>query len=467
MNLKPLTRLLLILVFASLACNLPVGELLATATPLPSATPTDTATPLPTFTPTATATSTPSPTPTQTFTPTPTPTDTPTPTPAPTTSPQKFALFEEIWKTVKDKYVYEDFNGVDWLAVYQEFYARLTLGVSSKGFYAAMREMIARLNDDHSIYFSPSEVEEQLAIYEGEKDYVGIGVFTVPVIEKRYVTVILPFRDSPAEKAGLQPHDRILAVNGEPIITEDGKVQDLLSGSEGTYVTLTVQTPGQEARYVTLKRERVAATIPVPHHIFSTPGGKRIGYLLVVSFSDRNVDERVGKALKQLSAEPPLDGLILDLRVNQGGEYSTASGVLSYFTAGKLGYFTDRYGKKRWWSVSPKNVGGSQSLPLVVLVGDYTVSFGEIVAGVLQDRGRAYLIGEVTEGNVELLWGYPFRDGSVLLLAHERFVPANHPDQDWEKSGIIPDLVVPTDWDEITLTQDLALEVAFVYFDTH
>jgi len=232
-------------------------------------------------------------------------------------------------------------------------------------------------------------------------------------------------------------------------------------------VTLTVQTPGQEARYVTLKRERVAATIPVPYHIFSTPGGKRIGYLLVVSFSDRKVDERVGKALKQMSAEAPLDGLILDLRANQGGEYTTASGVLSYFTAGKLGYFTDRYGKKRWWSVSPKNVGGSQSLPLVVLVGDYTVSFGEMVAGVLQDRGRAYLIGEVTEGNVELLWGYPFKDGSVLFLAHERFVPANHPDQDWEKSGIIPDLVVPTDWDEITLTQDLALEVAFVYFDTH
>ncbi len=467
MNLKPLTRLLILLVFASLACTLPMGELLATATPPPSATPTETFTPLPTFTPTATATSTPSPTPIQTFTPTVTPTDTPTPTPAPTTSPQKFALFEEIWKTVKEQYVYEDFNGVDWLAVYQEFFARLSLGVSSKGFYAAMREMIARLNDDHSVFFSPSEVEEQLAIYEGEKAYSGIGVFTLPVIEKRYVTVILPFRDSPAEKAGLQPHDRILAVNGQPIITEDGQVQDLLNGSEGTYLTLTVQTPGQEPRYVSLKRERVEASVPVPYHIFTTPAGKRIGYLLVVSFSDRNVDERVGKALKNMTAEAPLDGLILDLRANQGGEYGTASNVLSYFTAGRLGYFTDRYGKRRWWSVSPKNVGGSQTLPLVVFVGDYTISFGEVVAGVLQDRGRAYLIGEVTEGNVELLWGYRFRDGSVLFLAHERFVPANRPEQDWEMNGIIPDLVVPTDWDEITLTQDLALEVAFVYFDTH
>ena len=94
-------------------------------------------------------------------------------------------------------------------------------------------------------------------------------------------------------------------------------------------------------------------------------------------------------------------------------------------------------------------------------------SFGEVVAGVLKDRGRAFLIGETTEGNIELLWGYPFKDGSVLFLAHERFVPAFNPEQDWEATGIIPDLEVPTDWDEITLDQDLALEVAFVYFDTH
>lgn len=205
----------------------------------------------------------------------------------------------------------------------------------------------------------------------------------------------------------------------------------------------------------------------MPYQVLTSPGGKRIGYLLVVSFADSKVDERVGKALKEMSAATALDGLILDLRVNQGGEYTTASNVLAYFTGGKLGYFTDRYGKKRWWSVSPRNIGGSQSLPLVVFVDNYTVSFGEIVAGVLQDRGRAYLIGEVTEGNVELLWGYPFKDGSVLFLAHERFVPANRPDQDWEATGIQPDLIVPTAWDEITLTQDLALEVAFVYFDTH
>ncbi len=467
MNPKPLTRVLMILVLVSLACNLPLAEFLATPTPLPSSTPTDTPTPLPTLTPTATATNTPSPTPTQTFTPTVTPTDTPTPTPAPTTSPLKIALFEEIWKTVRDKYVYEDFNGVDWMAVYQEFFDRLSLGVSPKGFYAAMREMIGRLNDEHSVYFSPSEVEEQLAIYEGEKSYVGIGVFTVPVIEKRYLTVILPFRDSPAAKAGVQAHDRILAVNGEALFDEEGNLKDLLSGSVGTYVTLTVQTPGQEPRFVTVRRERLNASIPVPYEVLFTPAGKRIGYLLVVSLSDSNIDERVGKALKKMTAEAPLDGLILDLRVNQGGEYTTASNVLSYFTSGKVGYFVNRYGKKRAWSIGAKNVGGSQSIPLVVLVGDYTVSFGEVVAGVLQDRGRAYVIGEVTEGNVELLWGFPFRDGSVLFLAHERFVPAFHPEQDWEASGIVPDLIVPTDWDEITLTQDLALEVAFVYFDTH
>ncbi|MGB9521424.1 MAG: S41 family peptidase, partial [Anaerolineales bacterium] len=153
---------------------------------------------------------------------------------------------------------------------------------------------------------------------------------------------------------------------------------------------------------------------------------------------------------------------------NMGGEQSIASAFLAYFTNGKLGDFVDRYNHKRPWVINGVDKAGSQYKPLVVLVGKDTYSFGELCAGVLKDRGRAYLMGETSEGNVELLWGYPFKDGSLLLLAHERFVPLYHPDWDWEKSGIIPDLTIPPqNWGDITLNNDLALEVAYVYFDTH
>ncbi len=97
------------------------------------------------------------------------------------------------------------------------------------------------------------------------------------------------------------------------------------------------------------------------------------------------------------------------------------------------------------------------------LVGSGTASFGEIFAGILQDVGRAYLIGTTTDGNVEILWGYDLEDGSQLWLANETFRPLNHPDQDWEKTGIIPDLTVSGEFDQYSLDNDPAVLAAIQY----
>jgi carboxyl-terminal processing protease len=100
---------------------------------------------------------------------------------------------------------------------------------------------------------------------------------------------------------------------------------------------------------------------------------------------------------------------------------------------------------------------------LVVLIGSGTASFGEIFAGILQDVNRAYLIGTTTQGNVEILWGYDLEDGSQLWLANETFHPLNHPERDWEQSGIIPDLTVQGDFDEFTLETDPPVLAAMEY----
>jgi hypothetical protein len=76
------------------------------------------------------------------------------------------------------------------------------------------------------------------------------------------------------------------------------------------------------------------------------------------------------------------------------------------------------------------------------------------------------LIGETTGGNVELLWGYDFEDGSRAWIAHETFRPKNHPDQVWEDTGIIPDLEAPSEWDLVTLETDPAVKAALEYLDT-
>lgn len=463
MHRRNWTLLLLILplLAASLACKAVTRAFQPpTPTPLPTSTPRPTTTPRPTATPRPTHTPTASPTPSPSLTPTPED----TPTLAPTPSAEQMQVFEEVWQAVKDYYLYPDFNGVDWDAIYTEYQARVAAGMTNEAFYLAMDEMIGRLGDDHSVYFNPQEAREEDAAYAGEYDYVGIGVMTNVVPERQRVTIITVFSDSPAEEAGLKLHDSILAADGQAIVDEEGFRRDLLRGLEGTQVELTVQSPGEEPRQVTVTRRRITGVLPVPYQVVTSPAGKRIGYIFLATFNDITVNEKVRAAIEAMTAEGPLDGMVVDNRHNGGGASPVLNGVLSYFTKGSLGHFIER-DNQRALHVVGADINGSLDVPLVVLVGPDTASFGEIFAGVLQDTGRAYLIGETTGGNVEILWIYEFSDGSRAWIARESFRPLNHPEQNWEETGIIPDLTVPSNWDEVTLESDPALQAALEYFD--
>jgi carboxyl-terminal processing protease len=93
-----------------------------------------------------------------------------------------------------------------------------------------------------------------------------------------------------------------------------------------------------------------------------------------------------------------------------------------------------------------------------VLVGRETESFGEIFSGILQERGRALIVGRLTDGNVETLWRSDLEDGSRAWIASETFRPPNG--ADWEESGIVPDVEIPLDWDEFTVEADPQLQAA-------
>jgi carboxyl-terminal processing protease len=432
-----------------------------------SATPLPTDTPIPSLTPSLTAITTDTPTPSPTATRTPRPaTRTPTSTPQPVVTPAEWQsdVFEELWQTVKDEYLYPDFNGLDWNAMRLEYQQRIESGLTTPAFYNAMRELIFRLGDDHSTFLSPEDVARQEAEFAGKNDFVGVGILASAVPERKRGVIIIVFTGSPAEEAGLKPHDNILLVDGEPILDEDGFLRDIIRGKEGTSVTLTIQTPGQAARQVTLVRRRITGAVPVPYEILTSPIGKHIGYIMLVTFNDSTIDEQVRAALEEMHAEGPLDGLIIDNRENSGGADTVLRATLSYFTRGTLGHFVSRH-RRRLLMVMPTDVKGSLKIPLVVLVGKGSASFGEIFPGILQDIERAYIIGETSDGNVETLSGYSFSDGSLIWLAHEVFQPINHPDADWEKNGIIPDLTVPASWDEFTPATDPAVQAALDYFD--
>lgn len=466
----PVFLLLTILLLPALACQAFLKADQATATPtqlsdlLPAATQTAPATTL-----AQAATLTP-PTPTSippSTTPTPAPptaTALPSPTPSPIPSDLQLQVFESLWQAVNEDYLYPDFNGLDWQAIHEEYRQRIEAGLSNEEFYLAMDEMIYRLGDDHSIFLSPSEGADEDARLTGEYDYIGIGVLNSAIPERQRVTIILVFPGSPAEQAGLAAHDSILAVDGEPILDEDGLRRTTLQGVEGTTVTLTVQTPGQEPRQVVVTRRRINGEMPVPYEIVNTPDGKRIGYILVATFNDSTVGKQVKEALLAMTANAPIDGLILDDRLNGGGVNTVFRSTLMFFTHGVLGYFVNRLGEQPL-TVIGENVNGSQDVPLVVLVGGETASFGEIFAGILKDISRAYLIGEPTKGNVEILWVYDFADGSRAWIAHDSFRPYYHSDQYWEQTGVKPDRLVRSRWDEVILDTDPVVHAALDYFD--
>jgi C-terminal peptidase prc len=370
-----------------------------------------------------------------------------------------------LWQAVNQEYLYADFNGLDWEAVFQEFMARIEVGLTGEAFYDAMDEMIARLGDDHSFFLDPTEVAQEEEEYAGTYDYVGIGVLVVAIPERNLAVVLLTFPDSPAEELGLLPRDNILAVDNQPILDENGFLQDIIRGPEGSSVLLAIQTPGEDVRQITIQRRRITSTLQLPFSVLNSPNGKRIGYILMPTFADSNVDRLVGEALVAMSGGGPLDGLILDNRWNRGGVDTVMRGTLAYFIDGLVGHFINHSGE-RALLVNGQDLRGSQDMPLLVLVGPDTASFGEIFSGILQDLERAYLIGEITGGNVETLWGYDFSDGSRAWIAHDSFRPLNNPEQDWEQNGIVPDEQLKAPWFEFTLREDPVVREALDYLDS-
>lgn len=381
------------------------------------------------------------------------------------TREQQLQVFEELWNTVNEEYLYPDFNGVNWQAIGNEYRQKIETGLTAEDFYLAMDEMIATLGDEHSVFLNPLQVAQEDAEYQGKQDYAGIGIYVTAVPTRQRGTILLTFPGSPAEKAGLKARDSILAVNGEPILDENGLMKDIVRGPENTSITLTVQSPAQPPRNLQVTRQRITGAVPVPYQIFTSSAGKRIGYLLIITFANSTIGEQVGESIRAMQAEGQLDGLIIDNRFNTGGADTELKDTLAYFMQGKAGQFISR-GNNRTLTIKANPIGNTQTLPLVVIVGRGTVSYGEVFSGILQDQQRAYLLGEPTEGNVETLWGYDFADGSRAWIARESFTPHNNPQQNWERDGIIPNEIILANWDETTFEDDPLIQAALRHLDT-
>ncbi len=202
-----------------------------------------------------------------------------------------------------------------------------------------------------------------------------------------------------------------------------------------------------------MMRYRISGAVPLDARLVNTADGSKIGYIFLPSFFDETLPGQMEEALNRFGQ---LDGLILDLRLNGGGSSTVAYPIMSFFTDGKLGEFVSR-ADARPLRIRANPVQNSQTVPLVVLVGDETVSFAEIFAGVMKDSGRAKVVGQTSLGNVELLLPYDYQDGSLMWLATETFKSAFSTETNWERDGIIPDVEAHATWDSFIFETDPAI----------
>jgi len=337
--------------------------------------------------------------------------------------PPQFDVFWEVWDLVDQYFVDQD--NIDPM--------RMT--------YGAINGMLATLGDDnHTIFFSPEEAEQQESQLEGS--FEGIGAFVEG--HETGFRIVAPIHGSPAEEAGILAGDIVLKVDGEDIGgIPEWEIISRIRGPAGTSVVLTVLHPNDtEPTDITVVRGKIDvesvtwARIPETNYI----------YLQISQFASDTGDE-LQKSLEAIDAKvaagEAIDGVVLDLRNNPGGYLQEALRVNTQFLdAGKvILHERDAEGEIRTY----RSVGNglARTYPMIVLINQGTASAGEITAGALKENGRARLVGQPTLGTGTVLQPFNLSDGSVLRLGVTNWLT---PEKNLIKGeGVQPDSLVDQD----------------------
>jgi carboxyl-terminal processing protease len=332
--------------------------------------------------------------------------------------PEEFGILNEAWDSVSEIYVNK--NELD----------------AEKLSQGAVRGMIEALDDPYSAYVDPETYELEISSLKGK--YQGIGAYISSKDEQ--LSIIAPMEGSPAERAGIQKGDVILEINGES--TEGMSATEAalkIQGPKGTSVTLLILSlDADEPREVVVTRDEITLE-SVKWEMHDT-----IAYIQLAGFK-QTTNKDLTDALKKI-LEGGAEGIVLDLRNNPGGLLNAAVDIGSNFLDGvALVDVVDSDGVHR--PINARRGGIATEIPLVVLVNDASASASEVLAGALQDYGRAKLIGTTTfgKGSVQII--RMLDDGSALHLTTARWLtPLGRP---IEGVGLTPDIPLDIEGDEL------------------
>jgi carboxyl-terminal processing protease len=313
----------------------------------------------------------------------------------------------------------------------------------------AIRGLIGALDDPNSSYMDPSEYEQANMPLVGSYDGIGAWVDS----EAEYLTIIAPMPGSPAERAGLQPGDEVVAIDGEDMTGIDPSLAiRLILGPAGSSVRLTILRQGETDTFE-VEVERAHIDLPNVESEMLDPG---IGYVRLYTFGT-NTDLELRQALEDLMADDPR-GLILDLRGNGGGFLSSAISVASEFIGDGV-VMVERYGDGREEVFQAEPGGAATEIPLVVLIDGGSASASEIVAGAIQDRGRGQLVGETSFGKGSVQEWIPLTadSGAVRVTVARWLTPSR---RQIDEVGLSPDVAVELTDEDLQAQRDPQLDRA-------
>lgn len=320
--------------------------------------------------------------------------------------------------------------------------------------WGAIRGAIATLEDPHTTFLEPQPRQREKERLSGQ--FGGIGAY---VSQTEDGSIILdPMPDLPAEKAGVQEGDAVIKVD-DTGITPEMTVDDvvtLIRGEVGTIVRLTLRRKLQaEPAVVEIERQEIPSP-SVEWHMLEE--AEDVGYIHIMLFSDRTNTELID-ALEDLQ-DGGMTHLVVDLRGNGGGLFDAAIDVSSRFLRdGVVVYQTEKDGHQQAYKVK----GGPTivELPLVLLVDGGTASASEIVAGALQDHGRAALVGQKTYGKGSVQQAFDLSDGSSVHITASKWLTPNR--RQIDQQGLVPDLEVLITDEDRDQGRDTQLERALEY----
>jgi len=314
--------------------------------------------------------------------------------------------------------------GEAWDVIFQDYVGKdkLDADLLAQG---AVRGMVEALDDPYTAYLDVIAYELSLRSLGGKIEGIGAHVSA----QDGKVVVIAPIAGSPADKAGIKAGDVILEVDGQSVTGMSlFEVVLIVQGPKGTAVALSVLHEGETEPEVI---DIIRAEIEVPSVRFEMM--EDIAYINITNFSERTAVE-LSPVLEEVTRQA--SGIILDLRSNPGGLLNTVVGVASFFLEdGVVVDVVDNDGNHDVYEVEPGRV--ATDLPLVVLVDQYSASGSEVLAGALQDYGRAIIAGKKTYGKGSANNMHELKDGSALYITYARWFTPNG--RLIEGEGLAPD----------------------------